>query len=385
MTAAQTIQMSLADALAKALSMAQSGDLEGACRLYGDVLTSVPDNVTALMNLGVVRLQRGEGDEGIRLLERARELAPEDETIRGNLFNAYTVKCGLAQANGDWVAALRETRNLIALGGASPAHLTNLQGFLSYTETPAILSDYQPDIEAENLGRTVLIACMPKSGSSWLVSAVLKLSGFQQAFLSNAYIENDQDLYPPFVASLAGTDKVVHQHCRATAPTLHLVQAYGMTPIVLVRNLADTLVSMCDFWGHGAVRNSFYYGDWDSLDQETKHDTLIQHLGPWYLQFYVSWKLAESKGDAAPLWVRYEDMIPDKPGTLRKVAEFCNLAVSAEEIAAAIVASDGDREKTRFNKGVAGRGAETFTPAQLDRLRELTRPFPSIDFSPIGL
>ena len=380
-----TLELPLPEVMSRALSLAQSGDFAAAKCLYLQVVASDPGNSDALTNLGVISFNLGEFDAGVGYFEKAYAIAPQDPEVHKNLVNAYSVVKDRAIQADDKPAAIAAMRNYLPLGAYRVPAFSDLSTYLAYADMPAVLSDFDGVLTPERLGKTILVACMPKSGSSWLVAALTKLTGFDRAQLSLAHVENEQELYPPLVQYWAESDTVVHQHCRASAPTIQLVQAFGMHPVVLVRNLPDTLVSMRDFWAIGAVRNSFFYPDWDKLDAETRHDALIGHLGPWYIQFYASWKIAEAKGVLAPFWVRYDEMIPDKTATLKAVTEFCGLTPSDEEIAAAIAATDGDRVKTRFNKGVAGRGAETFTAAQLDTLRGLTRPFPSIDFSPIGL
>jgi tetratricopeptide (TPR) repeat protein len=385
MTDTQTKTITLGEAMAQALEHAQSGNLRAARDLYGDILRSDPENPDALCNMGVVAMQMGDWEDGSLYLEKALKVRPGDGQVMSNLHVAYTHLSCQAQARDDKLDMIGWYRKLMSLGVHLEPTQVNLLGALSYADQPGLLSDFNTAVTPEALGKTILVACMPKSGSSWLVSAIHNLTGFPDARLSLAFIENEQELYPPAAAYWATASKVVHQHCRASSPNLKLIQAYGMHPIVLVRNLADTLVSMRDFWAQGAVRNSFHYGDWDNLDETMKHDTLIQHLGPWYIQFFVSWVLAEQKGEASPLWVRYEDMTPNKEDTLKSVADFCGLGASDADVAAAIAATDGDKVKTRFNKGVAGRGAETFSVEQHEMLRSLTRPFPSVDFSPIGL
>lgn len=385
MTDTQTKTISLGEAMGQALEHAQSGNFRAARDLYGEILGADPENPDALCNMGVVAMQMGDWEDGVLYLDKALKVRPGDTQIISNLHTGYTQLSIQAMQRDDKRAAIDCYRKLISFGVHIEPTRVNLLGALAYTDRPGLLTDFNTAVPAEALGKTILVACMPKSGSSWLVSAIHNLTGFPDARLSLAYIENEQELYPPAAAYWATANTVVHQHCRASSPNIKLIQAYGMHPIVLVRNLADTLVSMRDFWAQGAVRNSFHYGDWDNLDDTTKHDTLIQHLGPWYIQFYVSWKLAEQKGELSPLWVRYEDMIPNKEDTLKSVADFCGLGASDADLAAAIVATDGDKEKTRFNKGVAGRGAEAFSDEQHEMLRSLTRPFPSIDFSPIGL
>ena len=71
--------------------------------------------------------------------------------------------------------------------------------------------------------------------------------------------------------------------------------------------------------------------------------------------------------------------------TLLRIADFLGLAKTAEACRAAIAKAEGDRAKTRFNRGVAGRGATMLTEDQQARLRRLTVPYPAIHFSPVGL
>lgn len=379
-------RVGLGDALTHALTLAQAGRIPEALDVYGAILNELPDNLAALTNVGVLYCQQGNFANGADMLERALALDPGDDCVRQNLVAAYRAAWQSINVFEDKLRSVHILRRMLALIPEEAAvHRLNLEMLLAYSGERAVLSDYAPALAEDRLGKTLLIACMPKSGSSWLVSAMQKVSCFPTASLAHGFVENEQELYLPAILHWAQADKVVQQHCRASAPNIHLVQAFGMKPVVLVRNLADTLISMRDFWDNGAVRNSFLYPDWDSLDLDSKHEALVHHLAPWYVQFFVSWAMAERKCEVEPMWVRYEDMIPNKAETLSSIAAFAELPAGPAEIEAAIRAVDGDKAATRFNKGVAGRGAEAFTPAQHEMLRALTRPYPSIDFSPIGL
>ncbi len=377
--------MSLWEATKLATEHALAGRAEPALAAFEAILAVRADDVNALTNGGILMCQVGRIKDGIEALERAHALDPSDGGVRANLATAYR------HAGQSWGGSLpREytidcVRKLLALEPSNEPFRSNLETLLAYSDYPARLSDYEPGRDPAAVGRTILIACMPKSGSSWLANAVQRLSGFVTAQYANAFVENEQELYLPAIRYWTKRDTVVQQHCRASAPNIHLVQAYGMKPVVLVRNLFDTLISMRDFWDGGAVRNSFLYPDWESLDEDGKHDALVRHLAPWYVQFFVSWSLAERKGDVNPLWVRYEDMIPNKEATLARISDFCGLGADDAKIAQTIAEVDGDKSATRFNKGIEGRGEAALSDAQMDIVRALTRAYPSIDFSPIGL
>ena len=385
MTVAPSRATQMPVSLEEALSYAQGGQLDRARAALEAICAAEPANASARVNLGAVHCMQANFADGAARLEEGLALNPADEAASANLYNAYSALLSEAKGRDDKPAAIEAMRRIIALRPEESAQRVTVENYLAYTGASARLSDYEPSMSAGELGRTILIACMPKSGSSWLVNAVRRLSGFGSVNFANAFVENEQEIYAPAVHETARQDKVVQQHCRASAPNIHLIQAYGMKPVVLVRNLFDTLVSMRDFWDEGAVRNSFLYPDWHSLDRDAKHDALVRHLAPWYVQFFVSWAIAERQQQVSPLWVRYEEMIPAKAETLSRVAGFCGLPADPAGIEAAIARVDGDRYATRFNKGVAGRGDDAFTGAQKDMVRALTGAFPSIDFGPIGL
>ncbi|MGB0629379.1 MAG: tetratricopeptide repeat protein [Alphaproteobacteria bacterium] len=356
-----------------------------AISIFGNVLEISPGNISALTGSATAQWSLGNMAESIDLLCQAHELKPESQQIRGDLRRALLILFETSQQSGDAKTALSAIRKLRAL---DPDHLPtqmNLELALTLGSEKATLSDYAPDLKESDLARTVLVACMPKSGSSWLLQSLCGATGFETGNLAHAYLENEQELYLPAVRALAKQNKIVQQHCRASTPNVHIIQAFDMRTVVLVRNLFDTLVSLRDFWDGGAVRTSFFYGDWNAFDDETKLETLTGHVAPWYVSFFASWKMAEAAGAVAPKWVSYENMMPSKTETLTSVIEHAGLLANPQRIDALVGELEEKRHTTRFNKGVSGRGDETFSDDQKERIRRLTGAFPSIDFSPIGL
>ena len=49
---------------------------------------------------------------------------------------------------------------------------------------------------------------------------------------------------------------MTHQHCRATEANVQLMQAFGIRPVVLVRDLHDVIVSLRDYFNGGAIRTA---------------------------------------------------------------------------------------------------------------------------------
>jgi LPS sulfotransferase NodH len=249
----------------------------------------------------------------------------------------------------------------------------------------AELGDFMPGLAPDRLGRHVLIACMPKSGSTFLKEVLCALTGWSEAQLSYAYLQNEQELHLPNLLRVASENTITQQHCRATGPNTQIMQGFAIRPIVLVRRLEDVVLSLSDFYDAGAVTNTFFGAVWPTLDSVGKVELIIDHVMPWYAGFYASWERAVKLGRLECLFVTYEEMIADKPGAVDRIAAFLGLGKSVAECAAAVTRIDADAARTRFNKGGAGRGAAALSEEQKARLRRLFAGYGDVDLGRIGL
>jgi hypothetical protein len=195
----------------------------------------------------------------------------------------------------------------------------------------------------------------------------------------------EQDLYLPMLDSVAAVDTVTQQHCRASDANVQLMQAFGIKPVVLVRNIFDSVISLLDFYNKGAFSNSFFRADYSSLDDQTRIDLLIDNLVPWYFQFVASWSEVEKKKGLEIFWLTYEDLIGDKSVSIQNVLKFYGLGAAPRSIEQKIREAEAEKRNTRFNKGVAGRGRSGLSDQQKIRISRLARYYPATDFSRIGL
>jgi hypothetical protein len=231
----------------------------------------------------------------------------------------------------------------------------------------------------------MFVACVPKSASTFLKNVLVALTGYRDLFDVFAAGQNEHDLYLPSLIEFADVDSVTQQHCRASEANIQLMQAFRIRPVVLVRNIFDAMVSQLDFHRNGAYLNSYFRGDFLTLDETTQIDLLIDNLVPWYLQFVASWQLAEKEGRLEVLWLSYEDLTSNKTGSIENVLSFYGVGASEKNIEAVIASTEAEARRNRFNKGVAGRGAKALTDDQKSRIISLTRYYPDTDFSLIGL
>lgn len=275
-------------------------------------------------------------------------------------------------------------RKAIAIYQA-PSSYVNLTNSLSKTSLRAELADFTIDLKKEQLGTHIFIACVPKSGSTFLKNLLVSLTGFRDVFMVYAAGQTEHEIYLPTLRETAHFDTVTQQHCRASDANVHLMQAFEIKPIVLVRNVFDSVMSLLDFYNKGAFFNSYFRCDYQSLDEETKIDLLIDNVIPWYFQFVASWSLVEKQKSLDIFWLSYEDMIADKCTAIQNVLGFYGLGAARRSIEQKIKEIESERRNIRFNKGVAGRGDVHLNEQQKERIRRLSKYYPGTDFSRIGL
>ena len=355
----------------------------------GDVLNVLTHNLTgALRHVTEQQLARGDHEAACASSVRAlavpppQSASPEMVRRRAEVFHAI----GLALFQAGMVAeALPCQRRAIAIYPC-PSFSNNLINSLTLLRQPSVLADYCDTLEPKDLAPHLLIASQPKSGSTWLKNVLCQVTGFRDLFLFHASGQSEQDLFYPALLEFATVPTVTQQHCRAAEANLQLMQAFGMRAVVLVRNLADVVVSLRDFYNRGAVLGTFFNPDtWRQSSAERQADLIIDHIVPWHLQFLTSWQQAEKDQRVPVLWLAYEALMRDPLRSVQRVLGFHDLSAPEEKIIAAIISLSGEPRRNRFNQGVSGRGREGLTAAQHARIQLLASHFPATDFSRFGL
>ena len=275
-------------------------------------------------------------------------------------------------------------RKAISIYSGPGSHI-NLTNSLAAAGMPAELSDFTTEIAPEQLGRHIFIACVPKSASTFLKNLLVNMTGYRDLFAVYAPGQNEHEIYMPILREAAHLDTVTQQHCRASDANVHLMQAFGIRPVVLVRNIFDSVMSLLDFYDKGAFQTSYSRADWQILDNETKIDLLIDTVIPWYFQFVASWDLAEKQGRLSIHWLSYEDLVADKSSSVLKILEFHGLGAARRGVEQRIAEIESESKKIRFNKGVVGRGKRGLSDQQRAKVCRLAKYYPSADLSRIGL
>jgi hypothetical protein len=245
--------------------------------------------------------------------------------------------------------------------------------------------------------RRYVICCMPKSGSSFLRTALQRaldlpaplLTGFGNTEVSSMFGLNPREqefdeLALVKAALLAPQGFVAQHHTRYTQYLGLQMVAYGLTPIVTLRNIPDALVSFDDMmlaWRTGAGPNAWtedspfalprgYIG----LPPDARIRLIARSLGVWLIQFHLSWLRGARQGFVSPLVIRYEEDILDPARLVVRLSEALKLDDAQTERLRAF-AERPDRERSRLNVGKAGRGRERMPDDVMELLRDYAACF----------
>ena len=234
-------------------------------------------------------------------------------------------------------------------------------------------------------GHCLFVTSIPKSGSTFLVTALAEATGFMPFFLGFHHL-NEQDLYLPKLIDSYSMNVVSHHHTRATKPNLEFMREFRIRPVIVTRDLFDALVSLRDHLENESRATPVIAVTDDFFDQtpERQYDFLIDLALPWYINFYASWATAHGAGEIDALWLSYEDVMADQAGTLSRILNFYDLKRDQADIDQAI-ATAAASSGVRLNVGVTGRGQALLSEQQKDRMRALIRHHPGVHFGGFGL
>ena len=227
----------------------------------------------------------------------------------------------------------------------------------------------------------ILLACAPKSASTFIHAALTKALKLPTACLFAATLdwgsaavfgsnlrEQEPDELSLIRNGLNGRGYVAQHHTRCSPYLSRLLTAYNIRPIVTHRNIFDTVVSMDDMcmeWrANPASIDHGYFGDglpsnYQHLDRADRLMILAHRHTAWLVQFYITWKRCERIGFVKPLWISYEqDFLGSKSVLAARIADLVgNRYADAAAIESALEDRSAGKSK-RLNQGVPGRGRD---------------------------
>ena len=223
----------------------------------------------------------------------------------------------------------------------------------------------------------ILIACMPKSGSTFLSDVIGQCSGFRRAILTPSAGRREQEIDEQLLRKLDKVGYVAQHHVRNSEWTSEMCRTYGLTPIVLVRSLQDVVVSLRDHMRRESAVFPQFFAEarHAELDDSALEAMLARLALPWYLNFYMSWR--ETPG---ALMVNYEDLIASPTEVIQDILGFAGANTTAEDVEEAVAKAKA-KETSRLNVGVSGRGAG-LQPQSIQIILDLVDIYPEAATDP---
>ena len=211
-----------------------------------------------------------------------------------------------------------------------------------------------------------LPACMPKSASTYLCGAISNIPDMKEAILTVGHHRREQELCPLECALVHKFNYVASHHVRYSVATREMLKHYSIFPIILVRNIYDCVVSLRDHLNRESldIPQAYVPRNFRSLTVEQQFDFMIDFIIPWYASFFASW--SEYEGPAIRL--RYKELVQNFPGAIERILSAIGFGASRREIEAAL--RKVDPTEKRFNVGRVGRGLESLSGPQIERIRK---------------
>jgi hypothetical protein len=235
------------------------------------------------------------------------------------------------------------------------------------------------------------VVATPKSGSTFLASVLGKSLDLPFIPLCYAYSSNEHDLYLPALVTATACGAVSQLHMKGTPHNVQLLNLFGIRPIVLTRNLFDSIESLardlrkkCESPGLGQGHSGYSFTwltqDVADLDDGRLIDFVIDFAVPWYVNFYASWQNFARTNAIDPIFLRYEDLMMDKVGEVSRIMR----AIGGAELPLDpdVLGKNHIRETSTIGRGSgeSGLGLQRLSNAQVAAVRRLLSYYTNADF-----
>jgi hypothetical protein len=233
-------------------------------------------------------------------------------------------------------------------------------------------------------GKPVFVVCLPKSASTFFALALAAATGRRMVPAVPSFDRREQE-YDAF-GTLALRDRavVLHSHTRYSSATRYFLQQMGTPPVLIVRDLLDSLISLWDHLRDDGPGVPVAVVDRRDLlrDDDEMLDFLVDIAAVWYVQFFAGWMRA-ANGGINVLVLDFQTVTADTALAIESVCRHIGDPIPPMVVISQCI-EDVRLAKPRFNQGTSGRGAR-FGRERLGRVERLAAFYPDVDFSPIGI
>ncbi len=239
-------------------------------------------------------------------------------------------------------------------------------------------------------GHHIFLACMPKSGSTFLSNVLSDVSGYKNVQFRIKPFDHslEQDIYFPALIKFKDCNTITQQHTRGASSNFKMLRSINANILILTRNIFDVVISTYDHIENAKIIGSaLAYGDYNyfKLSRDEKLNRIVDLVIPWHIHFFVSWyDRYETENYERMIWICYEEMISNEIDFFYNLCLKNDIICNTQRIEEIVLRIRQNSVKSRLNKGVHGRG-EQLTEVLKNRIISYTNYYPHVDFSRIGI
>jgi hypothetical protein len=229
--------------------------------------------------------------------------------------------------------------------------------------------------------RNLMIVGQPKSGSTWLLRMVLETPGYQKWSPETVKLGLPHDLRArDFVPPPVGYT-VTKAHTSATRENVSVLREAARPFVVLIRDPRDLAVSWAHYVGLPG-RTRWGWPEAVELSVPERISFYIERVLPKQSRWGLAWREAieELLPSGLGMMARYEEMLADTFGVMRRVFDHFEVGLSDERVRAIVAAhtferatgrAAGEEDAEQFNrKGISGDWRNHFSPEQVRAFKE---------------
>lgn len=254
----------------------------------------------------------------------------------------------------------------------------------------------QPSTAPSNSRPSVAIISAPKSASTFVFQLLQQLFHFEPVNVlqtdGGRPVLPEADLGTAARIRESASPAIMMQHLAPNANTLRFLELSRMHPVIIWRDLEDSMVSLCEEWERqwntlmqqieadgfhlqflGAVPLAFIK-NFIQADQPERYDMTIDLALPWYCQFVSGWSLVRQRHPELATFLTFEQITQDEVETVRALVTTLG-ATPERDIATALAELKKDKQLANLNIGLSGRGQGTLTLQQRHKIEAMKQAY----------
>jgi hypothetical protein len=221
----------------------------------------------------------------------------------------------------------------------------------------------------------ILIACLPKSGSTFIASTIKNITEFNFIQFQPVRGTNDHNIDPSIFYSSLKVNTVTQLHLKPNALNKKLIKENNIKVVYLYRSILDSLRS---FHNHILNENDQWFmftasKDFKNWNIERQFDFIIDLILPWYINFITSWENEITYGSLEILPIDYDDFKKDNHQIINKILKFYGLDYDQAKVDLGLENSYQMKRKLRFNEK---KDIYSFNEEQVKKVKKMISYYP---------